>query len=238
MIFGSPPIVTSGLVLNLDAGNTKSYPRSGTVWRDLSGNNNSGSLTNGPTYNSQNGGSIVFDGVNDYVSTNNFSLDFGTDSFTLCAWLKTTNNIQQGKIINKGQSSAFPSGSRGYSLRFFDRVAFSVGDGTTFATTNTININDFPNNSWTYLVGVCNRSITTQLLYINGILNNTTAITYGSISNPQAELTIGNLNRGIYGPMAEFFNGDISAAQIYNRALTPSEVQQNYNAQKSRFNLQ
>ena len=69
----SPKIVTNGLVLALDAANTKSYPGSGTVWSDLTPNGNNGALTNGPTFNSANGGSIVFDGTNDYlqgVSTN------------------------------------------------------------------------------------------------------------------------------------------------------------------------
>ena len=63
-----PKIVTNGLVLYLDAANKKSYPGSGTTWTDLSGNNNTGTLTNGPTFDSNNGGSIVFDGTNDYVS--------------------------------------------------------------------------------------------------------------------------------------------------------------------------
>jgi hypothetical protein len=68
MFYGTPPIVTNGLVLNLDCGNRLSYPTSGTTWTDLSGNNNNGTLTNGPTFNPNNLGSIVFDGVDDYVS--------------------------------------------------------------------------------------------------------------------------------------------------------------------------
>ena len=64
----SPKIVTDGLVLCLDAANSKSYPGSGTSWNDLSRNNNTGTLTNGPTYTSSFGGSSVFDGTNDYVS--------------------------------------------------------------------------------------------------------------------------------------------------------------------------
>ena len=62
----SPRIVTSGLVLALDAADRNSYPGSGTTWTDLSGNANNGTLTNGPTFNSANGGSIVFDGTNDF----------------------------------------------------------------------------------------------------------------------------------------------------------------------------
>ena len=66
--FAGPEIAESGLVLALDAGNLKSYPGSGTTWTDLSGGGNTGTLTNGPTYSSANGGSLVFDGTNDYIS--------------------------------------------------------------------------------------------------------------------------------------------------------------------------
>jgi hypothetical protein len=64
----SPSIVTNGLVFCLDAANSKSYPGTGTDWTDLSGNQINGILTNGPAYNSSNGGSIVFDGINDYIN--------------------------------------------------------------------------------------------------------------------------------------------------------------------------
>ena len=64
----SPNIVTDVLVLCLDAANRRSYPGSGNSWLDLSGNGNNGTLTNGPTYSSANGGSLVFDGVDDYVN--------------------------------------------------------------------------------------------------------------------------------------------------------------------------
>jgi hypothetical protein len=67
--YRGPHIVTDGLILSLDAANNKSYPRSGTTWNDLSGNGNNGTLVNGPTFSSANGGSIVFDGTNDVVST-------------------------------------------------------------------------------------------------------------------------------------------------------------------------
>jgi hypothetical protein len=62
-------IVTNGLVLALDAADKNSYPGSGTTWRDMSGNNSNSTLTNSPTFNSANGGSIVFDGVDDYTTT-------------------------------------------------------------------------------------------------------------------------------------------------------------------------
>ena len=62
-----PNVVEDGLVLALDAGNTQSYPGSGTAWTDISGKGNNGTLTNGPTYSSADGGAIVFDGINDHI---------------------------------------------------------------------------------------------------------------------------------------------------------------------------
>jgi len=104
-----PKIVTSGLVLALDAGNTKSYPGSGTVWTDLSGNGNTGTLTNGPTFNSSNGGSIVFDGVDDFVNIpyNTYwnTNVFGTaTNFTLECWHKPNVFRNWDTVIEKSES--------------------------------------------------------------------------------------------------------------------------------------
>ena len=94
----SPQIVTSGLVLSLDAGNTKSYPGTGTTWFDKSGNTYNGTLTNGPTFNTANLGSIVFDGVDDYVTcgtipftSNTFTIEVEVDGPALCAPPDITN---------------------------------------------------------------------------------------------------------------------------------------------------
>ena len=84
----SPRIVTDGLVLCLDAGNTKSYPGSGTTWTDLSGNGNTGTLTNGVGYSGDNLGSLSFDGVNDFTSTiTGEDFNFGTGDFTIECWV-------------------------------------------------------------------------------------------------------------------------------------------------------
>ena len=106
-IFYNPRIVTDGLVLALDAGNTKSYPGSGTTWTDLSGRGNTGTLTNGPTYSSANGGSIVFDGTNDHVtmSGNNISgLSAETTDFSICIWVKYNSTASYGAFFAKQNS--------------------------------------------------------------------------------------------------------------------------------------
>lgn len=87
----------NGLVLCLDAGNTKSYPGSGTTWTDLSGRGNTGTLTNGPTYSSANGGSIVFDGTNDYVSTN--YTQTSVTGYTIDVWFKSTDTGTQNPFV-------------------------------------------------------------------------------------------------------------------------------------------
>jgi len=90
-------IVTDGLVLNLDAGFTTSYPTTGTTWYDLSGNSNNGTLTNGPTFNSSNSGSIVFDGVDDNVQRN--ALNVG-NNFSVGVWAKPTTIKRQTLVAN------------------------------------------------------------------------------------------------------------------------------------------
>ena len=99
MLAHGPSIITQGLVLALDAADRNSYPGTGTAWTDLSGNGNNGTLTNGPTYNSANGGSIVFDGSNDYVNFSyNSSLNIGGLNITLSSWVRPTSlvNLNSG----------------------------------------------------------------------------------------------------------------------------------------------
>ena len=77
----SPRIIQDGLVLYLDAANTKSYPTTGTTWSDLSRRGNNGTLTNGPTFNSSNGGIIVFDGINNYVDFGSSAINQNLNNF-------------------------------------------------------------------------------------------------------------------------------------------------------------
>lgn len=225
MIFGSPPIVTSGLVLNLDAANTKSYPRSGTVWRDLSGNNNSGSLINGPTFNSQNGGSIVFDGVDDFVTgsdSSNFA--FGTGNFAVSTWFRTTVNsigvlvdLRSNALgVGNGYSDYFLSGK--YSLYYSNTVKYT-------------SIGSISNNIWYNIVTTKISNII--YVYINGILD-------GSFSDSTNFNEGGfRLARNVNITGTSYLTGNISQVMIYKGAgLSQSQIQQNYNALKSRFNLQ
>ena len=223
----SPKMVTDGLVLSLDAANTKSYPKSGTTWTDLSGNSNTGTLTNGPTFSAGNMGSIVFDGVDDYISgTNNSSLQLLND-LTIGAWVKlgSGGNASQGifeKMININYS--------GYGItRQDDYFKFWTGGGGTFAYTNS-NITYSSGNNWYYVVG--RRMAGNNRLFINSILQ--TDSQSPPLSDSGEVYVIGRY----YSNIANYyFVGNIAQTSLYNRALTDAEILQNYNATKSRFGL-
>jgi hypothetical protein len=222
-VYGGLDIITDGLVLALDAGSKKSYPGSGTTWKDLSGNGNTGTLTNGPTFNSVNGGSIVFDGVNDYINFGNVpSVTLTGSSVSLESWVNYNLSQQDWKgIIYKANGN-----STGYQL-FIDsgeRVAFGIITTTGFLRPNAGFT--LPANAWHHVVGSYDGS--NMRIYVNGILYNTTAKS-GNILASTTNLFVG------MSFTSEEFPGYISVARIYNKGLTATEVLQNYNATKSRF---
>ena len=224
----SPKIVTDGLVFAVDAANIKSYPGSGTSWKDLSGDGNNGTLTNGPTFDSGNGGSIVFDQTDDYVegpACNSFG--FGTD-ITIECWFKTTdsfganNSTTAGRIINlhaasPGTNINIQIGSEG--LGFYHRSnALFYNDGT-------------PANTGEWIHGAVVVNGTNSKLYRNNsVVINITGNNIDSFSS--YPLIISS-----YEGSSRFFGGNLALARLYNRALSTSEITQNYNALKSRFGL-
>jgi hypothetical protein len=228
----SPKIVTDGLVLALDAGNPKSYPGSGTVWRDKSGNGNDGTLTNGPTFSSDNGGAIVFDSANDNASIpHDSTIDFATNSFSLHTWVRTAQTGTTRFIMGKGTGIAIAS-SVGYNL-YLGNIGttwlFGLWDGTG---NNSAGSTDYVEvGKWVNLCGVYSAEEGRHRMYTNGQLVSSLTRTVDSIS------TTNSLYVGV-GPQAlGHWDGDIAYSSIYNRALSASEVQQNYNALKGRFGL-
>ena len=222
--FGGPNLITDGLVLSLDAGNRKSYPGSGTTWSDKSGFGNNGTLTNGPTFSSANGGSIVFDGVDDFVDTTfKASTSIGNGNpFTISAFFKTGNMTQQMLV-------ACPDSPRFY-IEIFNRSDvlvshWGIGNNNNSSTsTAIINLNQIYNYVTTYDGNIAKG-------YLNGVLTDTDTI--GSQSYNTNFLQIGKY--ASFLPL--YLSGSIYTTQIYNRALSAEEVAQNYNAQKSRFGL-
>ena len=216
--FTGAPVVDSSLVLWLDAGQSTSYPGTGTTWTDLSASNTTSTLTNGPTYTSENGGSIVFNGTNNYIST---SLTPNTTQGSMSVWFKMNLLKDYNTLIDN------LVGANDWELWVY---ATGIARFRTTAN-NTDIIVDSPvlsANIW-YNITVC-WSATSSELYTNGILSSQDT-TMATRTVPTT-LNIGGGNAG-----NTKFNGFISIVQIYNRALTADEVQQNFNALRRRYSI-
>jgi len=219
-----PTVVTDGLVLALDAGDTNSYPGSGTTWTDLSGNGNNGTLTNGPTYDSANVGSLSFDGTNDYVSLVDNLGD--PQQFTVEFWAYPTqlnfdSNNNYRRIFIPGGAST--NGAHSVLIEQGGNISFRVPGGTT----NNMQGSGYSGtNEWGHVV--CTYDQSNKKIYFNGILRSTVA---------EASVTVDFGSPQIVDPNSQTFKGNISNFRIYNRALTASEIQQNFNALRGRFGI-
>jgi hypothetical protein len=225
----SPTIVLPGLVLCLDAANTKSYPGSGTTWTDLSGNGNNGTLVNGVGYNSGNLGSLSFDGVNDEVQLPGTNLSL--NQMTISSWNFSSNYAQNGFMFEKTTNGSV---NTQYSL-FYNTAPLiyyrTYGLSTTDLTVNTTTAG-VVNNSWNNVVATWDG--TNKRIYVNGVLRATSANLTGTVTQNTSGIAL----IGRHGnPSAYPFNGRISNTQIYNRALSAAEIQQNFNALRSRFSI-
>ena len=220
----SSGIVTDGLVLWLDAGISPSYEGTGTAWKDLSGNGNNGTLTNGPTYNNSNGGSIVFDGTNDYVTRPSATLNLSAGvSMELVFRSTDLNSRAQGFMqFNTGlEYIDFYCGGSGI-LRWETWVPVPTAGGAIYSPSI------LSNNTWYHAVGTFVNG--SSILYINGANVASASQTPGTYSSSYtADIIIGQY--------AGYMSGSVGIARIYNRALTAAEVAQNFNALKSRFGL-
>ena len=223
-------IVQSGLVLNLDAGVSSSYPGSGTTWTDLSGNGNNGTLVNGVGSNSDNGGSLSFDGVNDYVTGNTPSgLDL-SQPCTVNIWVYFNNFTQVNPRIIEVQDSI-------YSIQ-----VLRDGASTRLATKNSNFQGGFDSTTWFvpstsiwYNISVVwNPSTTTTILYLNSVLQSSVGSTDVGAGNQANKYVLGDRSDFVGSTI---LNGSIAQVSIYNRALTSQEVQQNFNATRSRYGI-
>lgn len=233
MKFGKT-IVTDGLVLTLDAANTKSYPGSGTNVKDLSDNGNDGTLVNGPIFDSDNGGIFNFDGVDDEMkitmaSTISFT---NTDNFTMGLWVNKTGTPVSGNV--NGLFVTTGGGRFGIDYNF---EASQIRAGIR-NTANGQYTTKFDTNleGWNHCVFTYETENTSGIkLYTQGVLRSSiTTVGLGDFTST-GEFRIG-ATYGLGGTIKRLI-GEISNARIYNRALTSAEVLQNYNAQKGRFGL-
>ena len=219
----NPAIVTDGLVLCVDAANKRSYPGTGTTWNDLVGAND-GTLTNGPTFSSANGGSIVFDGTNDYVDvsgTASLNAPISTD-ITISTWIYVTkNNAWQG-VITKNRSTLTQVG---LFLSSDNKFVFGFS-----GTGGNLLGSSFSTNIWYNVVAV-QKANTSRKIYLNGLLDATKTSSFGTTSSGSETFRLGQATG-----TNEYFGGRISNAIIYyNKALSTDEIRQNYEATVGRY---
>ena len=230
----SHSIITSGLILNLDASNTTSYPGSGTVWTDLSGSSNNMSLLNGASYDSSNRNSILFDGVNDYAGKSS-AISTG-QNFTVSVWMYATllGSTRTSLVANSynyssGNGWFFCTNAGGTSNSFF----LSIGSDNPVKVSSA---NILTLNTWNYLTAVIRSGGRYIDLYKNGVLISGSSTDFGvrTINYTYANFSIGFRDPG---GTTDPFKGNIGSTQIYNQALTAADILANYNATKGRYGL-
>ena len=222
-----PPIVTEGLVLNLDAGLVSSYPKTGTTWKDLSGNGYNGTLVNGPTYNGENDGTLVFDGTNDYIDTPTSIGGQLLGNVTFSLWAKRNGNSPSGigGLIGNLWHTTF-TGLNIYLRNDNTGITVQTANGTT--RTSYVLTSPVSNLNWVNYVLINNGGVVS--VYVNGVLLDSRS---REISNSSIrQVTIGRW-AGSFN--SYYLNGEINNALTYNRALTPDEIQQNYLSGLQRF---
>ena len=233
-----PRIVTEGLVGHWDAGNPYSYPGTGTTWTDLSGNGNNGTLENGPTYGADRSGVVVFDGTNDYVNLGNG------------ASLNITDNASITAIVYIPADYGNPNGFQTIVAKRVNDSSFRTNYGLAYAPPSNVlyayyNTNNFfrvcsvdltaniaPSN-WYILTATFAKSGSNTVV---SIYKNSTILTAQTFANNLAPCSA-NAQIGAFGGTNEPITGSIALVSIYNRALSPSEVTQNFNATRGRFGL-
>ena len=228
--YAGPDIVESGLVLALDAGNTKSYPGTGTAWTDLSGNGRNGTLFGTVGYSGLNGGSLVFGGQpenTDYFNMTSIFSNAGVTNYSASLWIKLDPSSSgiDSRFFWHGVYGVLISKTNSDQIFFYIRR--SAGDDTSVAVSVSPLL-----GVWVNIVGSYDGS--TMRLYVNGDLQGSTSFTGGIINNQSSTLWLGAL------PLATppFWTGcNMSQVSIHNRALTAGEVAQNYNATRARFSL-
>lgn len=234
----SPLIVTNGLVLCLDAGNTRSYPGSGTTITDLSGLTNNGTLVGSPTIS---GGVITLNGTNQNISTN--YTQTSVTQYTIDVWFKTTSGTATfvenrgsgaGKSLKLGIGPANGTAGVVWMGLNTDNYLTQIGTTTTF--------ND---GNWHNAVGTFNQpsgSVSTSSygLYMDGKVATTTTagMLQYQIAIPTVPVSgLGGTNIGVDPLGNVWFNGTLGPCKIYTRALTAAEIQQNFNALRGRFGV-
>jgi hypothetical protein len=210
-------------VLNLDAGNIKSYPGSGTTWRDLSGNGNNGTLTNGPTYSSSNKGSIVFDGSNDFVQCLG---SLTVTAATFVCWIRRngSQDAYDGILLSRGTLN-----TTGINFYSSNQLGYHWNDaGNTYSWASGLTV---PDLTWCMVaVSVTSTAATAYLGQASGITTATNTVSHTSTVLDDIKLALDDVT-------TRYFTGNLAIAQLYNRALSAAEIQQNFEAIRGRYGV-
>ena len=227
-------IATSGLVFNIDANVFSSYPKTGTAWRDLTGNVSGNTLVSSPTYNNIKVGSLTFNNTTQYANFGNATaLSFTiASSFSVNIWLKTTFALGRNVFSKQLNSGAFTGWGLGTNASGVYQVFLYSNSGIIVDFPVAYNDNQWHHVGFTYNGNSLASGVT---LYHNGQPVSGTVIQDSIGANNIVNSA--NVQFNGRGGAANLWNGSVSCAQVYNRALTPNEIMQNYIAQKTRFGL-
>jgi hypothetical protein len=234
---GPPSLVTAGLVLDLDAGNSASYAGTGTTWTDLSGRGNNGTLVGGVTYNSSNQGYLVFNGNGSYVGSGGYNpyvslprstdLDFGADDFTVELWTYTTTaNTHPEYITLNVNSSSYAAFRMEYWNGNVNLLHSYDGNSHAFGGSFPITF-----NTWQHIV--VSRIAGSVAVYVNGVLKITYSLPGSLIAQQNSRIGDFYGSNGYYS-----FSGNIATTKIYKgKGLTSTEVGNHFSLTKTRFGL-
>jgi hypothetical protein len=221
-------VVTTGLVMHVDAGKTASYPGTGTTWTDLTGTVSAGTLANSATYSSANGGFLTFNGSNGLATfPNSTALD--NQALTMEVWVKPTSLGQAAFWFEKGNvNSQYSFFQYANAIYWRGVIGGSLVDLTVAESTAGLSTTVWNHMVATYVTGTGRR------IYRNGTQVASDAQT-GTVGTNAGGMSIAAY--GGTGSNSYFYNGGLAICRIYNRALSLAEIQQNYNDQKARFGL-
>jgi hypothetical protein len=215
-------VVTTGLQLYLDAGNASSYSGSGTTWTDLSGNSRDGTLTNGPTYSATDGGSIVFDGTDDYVQCTG---SLTVTAATFVTWIRRNGNQGQydGILFSRATNTT------GMDFQVSNQLGYTWNDaGNTYGWQSGLIL---PNLTWCMVaISVTSTAATAYLCQTSGITTATNTVNHASSLINDIKIARDEFS-------TRYFTGNIAIAQLYNIALSADQISQNFAADRGRFGV-
>ena len=226
-------LTTNGLVLYYDPSSASSYPGTGTTITDLSGNGRNGTMSN-ISFTSP---YFTYNGTSSQISiADDAALEPGSGDWTMEVWVNQSvlgNDVVLGKFDNGGASADVSYSIRTTSTTYYAQIGSGSGSGSTLFVNSTNYVGTI--GSWSQIVYVfTNIAANTLQTFVNGSSIGTVSHSLASILNTSNNLYIGSYNNGEY---AQWFDGKIGITRLYNRALTASEVLDNYNADKSKYGL-